>query len=315
MRRFISRQVPAIITVLLGISFLSFLLTYLAPGDPVRAMFAVSGSIPDEAVLNQVREELGLNRPFIIQYISWLGNCLRGDFGTSLAHGEPVAKLLAVRVWPTLQLAFLSLVIMLAAAVPMGLLSALSHYRGHHIGDHIIRVITFIQISVPNFWVGMLLLYVVALKWRLLPVVTTQMGMQKMLLPAVTLAFAMTGKYARQIRAFVLDELGQSYVSGARARGLKEYQIIWFHVIPNTMLPMITLLGLSLGSLLGGTAVVEVIFSYPGLGSLALAAITAMDYPLIQGFVLWIALIYMGVNLFVDLSYRVLDPRLKKGVQ
>jgi len=136
-----------------------------------------------------------------------------------------------------------------------------------------------------------------------------------MLLPAVTLAFAMAGKYARQIRAAVLEELSQDYVTGAMARGIKKSVILWRHIIPTAMLPLITMLGLSLGSLLGGTAVVEVIFSYPGLGSLAISAITSMDYPLIQGYVLWIAIIYMLVNLAVDASYSLLDPRLRKGGQ
>lgn len=296
--------------VLLGISFLSFLLIYFAPGDPVRAMFAVSGSIPSEETLEEMRETLGLNRPFLHQYLSWLKNCLQGDFGISLAHGRPVSELLAARVMPTIWLALLSLVMMLLMAVPMGIVSAL--YKNKFL-DHLIRVITFIEISLPNFWVGMLLLYFVAREWKLLPVVMVDMGLKKMLLPAFTLAIAMSGKYARQVRAAVLEELNQEYVSGARARGLGDSVVIWRHIMPNAFLPLITLLGLSLGSLLGGTAVVEVIFSYPALGSLAISAITAMDYPLIQGFVLWIALIYMAVNLLVDISYNLLDPRLRKG--
>ncbi len=296
--------------VLLGISFLSFLLIYFAPGDPVRAMFAASGSIPSDEALAKMREELGLDRPFVIQYLDWLKNCLRGDFGVSLAHGQPVARLLAARVGPTLKLALLSLLMMVIMAVPMGVVSALHKDR---IADYLIRAISFVGISMPNFWVGLLLLYFVALKMRLLPVVTADMGLKKMLLPAFTLALAMAGKYARQVRAAVLEELNQEYVSGARARGITELRIVWRHVMPNALLPLITLLGLSLGSLLGGTAVVEVIFSYPALGSLAVSAITSMDYPLIQGFVLWIALIYMIVNLVVDVSYGLLDPRLGKG--
>lgn len=296
--------------VLLGISFLSFLLIYFAPGDPVRAMFAASGSIPSDEVLEEMRETLGLNRPFLHQYLSWLKNCLQGDFGVSLANGQPVSELLAARVMPTIWLALLSLVMMLLMAVPMGIISALNHNK---VFDHLIRAVSFVGISLPNFWVGMLLLYFVALKWKLLPVVTASMGLKKMLLPAFTLAIAMSGKYARQVRAAVLEELNQEYVSGAKARGLSDSAVIWRHIMPNAFLPLITLLGLSLGSLLGGTAVVEVIFSYPALGSLAIAAITSMDYPLIQGFVLWIALIYMVVNLLVDISYHLLDPRLRKG--
>lgn len=312
MKRKISYRLAHIFLVLLGVSFLSFLLMYVSPGDPVRAMYAVSGSIPSEEVLEQTREELGLNDPFFIQYGNWISNCLRGDFGTSYSKGEAVATLLMERVMPTIQLALLSLVIMVLVAVPIGVYSAL---RQNSILDYLLRGTTFISISMPNFWVGLLLLYVVAMKLGWLPVVSKQMNFQRLILPAVTLAIAMAGKYARQVRAAILEELRQDYVAGARARGLSERCVLWCHVLPNAVLPLITMLGLSLGSLLGGTAVVEVIFSYPALGSLAISAITSRDYPLIQGYVLWIALIYMAVSLVVDLSYNRLDPRLRKELQ
>ena len=312
MKRKIGYRLAHIFLVLLGVSFLSFLLMYVSPGDPVRAMYAVSGSIPSEEVLEQTREELGLHDPFIIQYGNWISNCLRGDFGTSYSKGEAVATLLMERVMPTIQLALLSLVIMVLVAVPIGVYSAL---RQNSILDYLLRGTTFISISMPNFWVGLLLLYVVAMKLGWLPVVSNQMNFQRLILPAVTLAIAMAGKYARQVRAAILEELRQDYVAGARARGLSERCVLWCHVLPNAVLPLITMLGLSLGSLLGGTAVVEVIFSYPALGSLAISAITSRDYPLIQGYVLWIALIYMAVNLVVDLSYNRLDPRLRKELQ
>ena len=301
-----------ILLVLIGVSFLSFLLMYAAPGDPVRAMYAVSGSIPPEEVLEQTRQEMGLNDPFLVQYVRWVAGCLRGDFGTSYSQGIAVSDLLLERVGPTVQLALLSLVMMVALAVPIGIFSAL---RQNTLLDYLLRGITFVGISMPNFWVGLLLLYVVAMKLHLLPVVSTQMNFQRLILPALTLALAMAGKYARQVRTAILEELRQDYVAGARARGLSERCILWCHVLPNAVLPLITMLGLSLGSLLGGTAVVEVIFSYPALGSLAIDAITSMDYPLIQGYVLWIALIYMAVNLVVDLSYHRLDPRLQKEVR
>ena len=312
MKRKLGIRIAHILLVLLGVSFLSFLLMYVSPGDPVRAMYAVSGSIPSEEVLEQTREELGLNDPFFIQYGNWISNCLRGDFGTSYSKGEAVATLLMERVMPTIQLALLSLVIMVLVAVPIGVYSAL---RQNSILDYLLRGTTFISISMPNFWVGLLLLYVVAMKLGWLPVVSNQMNFQRLILPAVTLAIAMAGKYARQVRAAILEELRQDYVAGARARGLSERCVLWCHVLPNAVLPLITMLGLSLGSLLGGTAVVEVIFSYPALGSLAISAITSRDYPLIQGYVLWIALIYMAVNLVVDLSYNRLDPRLRKELQ
>ena len=222
---------------------------------------------------------------------------------------KPVAELLISRLMPTIQLAVLSLLLMLAISVPFGVLAAV--YKEKPV-DHLVRGISFLGISMPNFWVGLLLLYVVALKLRLVPTVSKEAGFQQMLLPALTLAFAMAAKYTRQVRTAVLEELNQDYVTGARARGISESVILWRHVFPNALLPLVTMLGLSLGSLLGGTAVVEVIFGYQGLGNLAVTAITALDYPLIQGFVLWIALIYMVINLIVDISYEFLDPHIRR---
>ena len=304
------KRILQIVIVLFGISFLTFGLTYMAPGDPVRAMYAASGTIPSEEILDQTREALGLNEPFLTQYLNWLTDCLHGDFGTSYSLNRPVAELLLARLGPTLKLSFASLILMLLVSVPLGILSAV--HKGGVI-DYIVRGLTFLGVSLPNFWVGLLLLYVFGVKLSVVPVVSSGQGFDRLILPAVTLAFAMMGKYTRQVRTAFLEELNQDYVTGARCRGIKESAILWRHVLPNSVLPLITMLGLSLGSLLGGTAVVEVIFSYPGLGSLAVDAITSMDYSLIQGYVLWIALIYMVLNLLVDLSYGLLDPRIKKG--
>lgn len=295
--------------VLAGISFITFGLTYLAPGDPVRSMYAATGSMPSQEVLEKTREAMGLNQPFLVQYGNWLRNCLSGDFGVSYSMNRPVAELLLNRLGPTLQLAFASLVVMVAVAVPFGMLSAVKQNK---MTDYLIRSGTFFGISIPNFWVGMVLLYLVAVKLKWLSVVSAGGGFDRLILPAVTLAFAMAAKYTRQVRTAVLEELNQDYVIGARARGMKESTVLWKHVFPNALLPLITLLGLSLGSLLGGTAVVEVIFSYQGLGNLAVSAIKAYDYPLIQAYVLWTALIYMVINILVDISYSYLDPRIRK---
>ena len=309
-RRNLLKRLAQIVIVLFGISFLTFCLTHMAPGDPVLAMYAASGTIPSEEILDETREALGLNEPFLTQYANWLTGCLHGDFGTSYSYSRPVAELLLARLWPTLKLALLSLALMLVVAVPLGILSA-THRGG--IADYLVRSLTFLGVSLPNFWVGLLLLYIFAVQLKLLPVVSAGQGFSKMILPAVTLAFAMAAKYTRQVRTAFLEELNQDYVTGARCRGIKESVILWRHVLPNSVLPLITMLGLSLGSLLGGTAVVEVIFSYPGLGSLAVDAITSMDYSLIQGYVLWIALIYMVINLLVDISYGLMDPRIQEG--
>ncbi len=310
MKRTLAKRLLQMIIVLFGISFFTFCLTYLAPGDPVRTMYAASGTMPSEEIIEATRDEMGLNDPFLMQYARWLGNCLKGDFGTSYSMNQPVLSIIGEKIVPTLKLAFLSLLIMLAVAVPFGVIAAVKQNRPI---DYLIRGCTFLGVSIPNFWVGLLLLYLFALKLGLLPVVSTGNGISKIILPAITLAFAMSAKYTRQVRTAVLEELNQDYVAGARARGIDERTILWRHVFPNALLPLVTLLGLSLGSLLGGTAVVEVIFSYPGLGNLAVSAITAYDYPLIQAYVLWIALIYMVINLIVDLSYDLLDPRIRES--
>lgn len=304
-------RILQIIIVLFGISFLTFCLIYLAPGDPVKAMYAASGSVPSEEVLKTMRERMGLNDPFLTQYFNWLSGCMRGDFGNSYSLNKPVVTVLLQRIWPTLKLTLFSLTLMLAVSVPFGMLSAVKHNKAV---DYIIRVLSFIGVSLPSFWLGVMLIYIFALRFRLLPVISTDTGFKKMILPAVTLAFSMAAKYTRQVRAAVLEELHKDYVTGARTRGIKESSILWAHVFPNALLPLVTLLGLSVGSLLGGTAVVEVIFSYPGLGSLAVSAVSARDYPLIQGYVLWVALIYMVINLAIDILYEILDPRTRGGV-
>lgn len=308
----LGKRLLQIVLVALGISFLTFLITYLAPGDPVRTMFAATGMMPGEEVVQETREAMGLNRPLLVQYLSWLQNCLKGDFGTSYAYHRPVAELLMDRLWPTLKLSISSMCLMLLVAVPIGMAQA-THKNS--VVDYALRGITFFGVSMPNFWVGLLLMLFFCVRLQLLPVVSSAGDLKSLVLPSITLAFAMSAKYTRQVRTAILEELNQDYVTGARARGVKEWKILWMNVFPNSLLPLITMLGLSLGSLLGGTAVVEVIFSYPGMGSLAVAAITAYDYPLIQGYVLWISLIYMLVNLAVDISYSSVDPRMREGRQ
>ena len=294
--------------VLIGISFLTFLLTYLSPGDPVRNMYTSAGIMPTEELIQQTRDEMGFNDPFLMQYSRWITNCLKGDFGKSYSLNKPVVKLLSARLWPTLKLTLMSMVLMLIVAVPLGVLSAV--YRNKPI-DYIVRAITFFGVSIPNFWVGLLLILYFCVRLRLLPVVSSGGTFQDLLLPAVTLAIAMSAKYTRQVRTAVLEELHSDYVIGARARGVKDSKILWGNVFPNSLLPLITMLGLSVGSLLGGTSVVEVIFSYPGLGNLAVNAITSADYFLVQGYVLWVSVIYMVINLLVDLSYNYVDPRMR----
>ena len=306
-KKILSRLLQIVI-VLIGISFLTFLLTYLAPGDQAQIMLTSSGVMPTPSEVAALRETMGLNDPFFVQYFRWLGNALHGDFGVSFSLNKPVVDLLLARLWPTLKLTLFSMILMLVVSVPLGMVSAVK--KDSWI-DNLVRGITFLGVSIPNFWVGLLLMLLLCVKVKLLPVICSGGDFKSMILPAVTLAIAMSAKYTRQVRTAILEELSQDYVVGARARGVKERKILWRNVFPNSLLPLITMLGLSVGSLLGGTAVVEVILSYPGLGSLAVAAITSNDYNLIQGYVLWIALIYMVINLLVDISYNFVDPRMR----
>ena len=306
-KQIMSRLLQMLI-VLIGISFLTFLLTYLSPGDPVRNMYTSAGIMPTEELIQSTRDEMGFNDPFFTQYFRWIGNCLKGDFGKSYSLNKPVVKLLSARLWPTLKLTLMSMVLMLILAVPLGVLSAV--YRNKPV-DYIVRAVTFFGVSIPNFWVGLLLILYFGVRLRLLPVISSGGTFKDLLLLAVTLAVAMSAKYTRQVRTAVLEELSSDYVVGARARGVKESKILWGNVFPNSLLPLITMLGLSIGSLLGGTSVVEVIFSYPGLGNLAVNAITSADYFLVQGYVLWVSVIYMVINLLVDLSYNYVDPRMR----
>ena len=306
-KQLLSRLLQMVV-VLIGISFFTFLLTYISPGDPVRNMLSATGVMPTEELIRDLRDQMGLNDPFFVQYFRWLGNCLQGDFGTSYSLNKPVTALLLARLWPTLKLTIFSMILMLLIAVPLGTLSAV--YKDS-VADYIVRGLTFLGVSLPNFWVGLLLMLYFCVRHTWFPVVSSSGDFKSMVLPSLTLAIAMASKYSRQVRTAVLEALNQDYVIGAKARGVKGWKIIWCNVFHNSLLPLITMLGLSIGSLLGGTSVVEVIFSYPGVGSLAVSAITSCDYNLIQGYVLWVALIYMVINLIVDMSYHYVDPRMR----
>lgn len=305
----LGRRLLQIVIVLFGISFFTFGLTYLSPGDPAEIMLTECGNIPTPELLEQTRAELGLDKPFLVQYGNWLKGLLTGDMGKSYSMKVPVVEKLVSCFFPTLKLALASLLIMILFSIPLGILSAVYHNRWP---DYLVRGLTFFGVSVPNFWIGLILLSIFGVQLRWVTVSGGSTDFKSLVLPAVTLAIAMSAKYTRQVRIAVLEELQQDYVTGDRMRGLSEKKILWKHVLPNATLPLVTLLGLSLGSLLGGTAVVEIIYNWPGLGSMAVKAISCRDYPLVQGYVLWIALLYMGINLLVDLSYERLDPRLKE---
>ena len=300
-----------IVLVLLGISFITFSLVMLAPGDVARQMIAGNEDIiVRQAEIDALRKELGLDKPFFFQYLDWLGRALQGNLGFSFMVKTPVVDELMHRLPGTIILSVTSLIMMIVVSIPAGIYSAVK--RGSWF-DNLVRAFTFLGVSVPGFWLGLMLMWGLALKLDLFPIIGGEISLENLILPAVTLAVPMSAKYTRQVRTSVLEELHQDYVVGARARGMSEGYILWKEVLPNAMLPLITLLGLSLGNLLGGAAVIEMVFSWPGLGRLAIEAITYRDFQLIQGVVVWIALMYMLINLVVDISYSYLDPRLRKA--
>lgn len=307
MRKYIFKRLLYLFPVLFGITFLTFALTYFSPGDPAVLMLNATGVTPSPELVEKVRGELGLDRPFLLQYFSWLSGVIRGDFGISYKYNKPVLDLIFETLPATFKLAVVSMFLMLLIALPLGILSAL--YK-NKLADYVIRTVSFFGISMPGFWVGLLLIYIFSLKLKILPVMGDS-GWTSIILPSATLTVAMASKYTRQLRASILEEISQNYVVGARSRGIGKWCILLKHVLKCSLLSIITLLGLSLGSLLGGTAIVETIFSWPGVGKLAVEGIFTRDYPLIQGYVVWMTLIYVFVNLAVDISYYILDPRIR----
>ena len=306
----VMRRLLQMVITLLGVTVLTFGLTYIAPGDPVEMILEVGDTIVPPEIIEQTRREMGLDQPFYVQYWRWLTGILHGDMGLSYSAKMPVVDRMLLGAPGTLALAGASLFLMVVISVPLGILIAV--HRNHTI-DYVVRFLSFIGVSMPSFWVGLLLLYFFGLKLGLFPIAGGEVSFDRMVLPAVTLAIVLSSKFTRQVRTAVLEELGKDYVTGARARGIPMSKILWHHILPNACLPLVTLFGMSVGWLLGGVAVVEMVFSWPGLGAMAVRAILMRDYPLLMGFVLWIATFYMIINLLIDASYYVLNPRLKKG--
>ncbi|ETI90698.1 MAG: Inner membrane ABC transporter permease protein YddR [Clostridium butyricum DORA_1] len=282
---------------------------YLSPSDPAEMMLNSQGISVSTEVLESTREELGLNKSFTEQYTYWVSNMLKGDMGKSYSTQRSVITELKEHMPYTIMLTLSSIIITLLISIPLGILCAL---KKNTITDYIIRVCTFVGNSIPGFFVGLILLFVFALKLRILPVLS-ESGMKSIILPSVTLAISMSSRYIRQIREVVMEELDKDYVKGAYSRGVPQWKIIYRHVLRNILITVITLIGLSVGSLLGGSAIIENIFVWPGLGSLALNAVKARDYPLVQGYVMWTAIIFVIINLIVDFIYGILDPRTIKN--
>ena len=282
----------------------------LAGSDAVLQKMENTGMVLSQDVIDAARAELGLDKPFLTQYFVWLGNLLQGDMGVSYISGRAVLPTFLSKLPATLLLTAVSLAMTVAVSIPLGVLAAV---RQNRLTDALIRAASFVGNSLPNFFVALLLMYVFAIRLGWLPVISREVTLPNVLLPALTLAIAMSAKYLRQVRAAVLDELSRDYVVGARARGVPFRVTLTKSVLRACMTTILTLLALSIGSLLGGTAIVESIFMWDGVGKLAVDAINMRDYPMIQAYVMWMAIIYVFVNLAADLSYRALDPRIRLG--
>ena len=310
MGRYVMRRLLQLIPVLIGITFLSFAMMRMAGSDAVTELYGDKGAVAQE-IIDAKRAELGLDKPFLTQYFAWVGGMMTGDMGTSYVSGQDVFKTFISKLPATLMLTVLSILLTIVISIPLGVLAAVRHDR---FTDYFLRFFSFIGNSLPNFFVALLLMEFFAIKWNLLPVISDGISFKSAVMPTLTLAIAMSSKYMRQVRATVMEELNKDYVAGAKARGVRSRVVLWKSVLKSSMLTIITLLALSIGSLLGGTAIVESIFMWDGVGKLAVDAITMRDYPLIQAYVVWMAIIYVMVNLITDLLYHALDPRIRLGV-
>lgn len=311
MNKYIGKRFLQLIPVLLGITFLSFAMMRAAGSDAIIELYGDKGAVAQE-IIDAKRAELGLDQPFLTQYGAWLRGLLTGNMGVSYVSGKDVFGTFVSKLPATLLLTALSIGATVIISIPLGIWAAVKHDK---FTDYFLRFFSFIGNSLPNFFVALLLMQLFSIKWKLLPVISGGTTLQSAILPTLTLAIAMSAKYMRQVRAAVLEELNKDYVLGAAARGVRRRVILWKSVLKSAMLTILTLLALSIGSLLGGTAIIESIFMWDGVGKLAVDAITMRDYPLIQAYVVWMAIIYVMVNLVTDILYHVLDPRIRLGVQ
>ena len=310
MIKYVLKRLLQLIPVLIGITFLSFAMMRLAGGDAVTYMYENAGTAVSQEVIDKTRAEYGLDQPFLVQYGKWFAGMVTGDMGVSYVSKKDVYDTFVEKLPATLLLMVSSVLLTMIISIPLGILSAVKHNRW---SDYVIRFVSFIGNSMPNFFAALVLMYFFSIKLGWLPVITTDNIALSLVLPTLTLAIAMASKYTRQVRAAVLEELNKDYVAGARARGVRGSVIVWRNVMKSSMLTIITLLALSIGSLLGGTTIVETIFMWDGVGKMAVDAITMRDYPIVQAYVAWMAIIYVVVNLITDILYHYMDPRVRLG--
>lgn len=307
MRRSIVRRVLQFIPVLLGITFLAFLLIYLSPSDPVSVRMSAGGISVSPEIMESMRRSMGLDRPLLVQYGDWLWNILHGNMGKSYITDADVLDQILKALPYTLKMAGASLLLTLCISIPVGILTAAMQNSKF---DYVVRVMAFVGNALPNFIIALCLMFIFSYRLGWIPVLATTKPIG-LVLPALTLALVMSSRYIRQIRAAMLDELGKGYVVGLHSRGLSETTILYKNVLKNIMVTVITLTGISLGSLLGGTVIVETVFTWPGLGSLIMEGISQRDYPVVQAVIVWMASAFMVVNLLTDISYTVFNPKIK----
>jgi len=310
MRQYILRRLVSLFPVILGVSLITFGLMAVVPGDPAEIIAGRGKDIePTQAEIEAVRQELGLDQPLPLQYARWLGRVVRGDLGTSLRTGQPVWQELAVRLPRTLELAAGGMIIGLLIALPVGILSAVWRDRAV---DQLSRVLALLGASVPSFWLGTILILFFAVRLGWLPSYGRG-GLPHFILPACTLGLSTSAVLMRLTRANLLEVLNEGFVRTARAKGLSEKAVVLRHALKPSLLPVVTVLGLQFGNLLGGALIIETVFAWPGLGMLVLRSILGRDFPVIQGFALFITLVFVLVNFVVDLVCRWLDPRVQYG--
>ncbi|TYR81824.1 ABC transporter permease [Priestia megaterium] len=305
--KLVGKRLFELFIFLLVLSFVSFIFMKFAPGDPVKQMLKVEDVAITEQQIESLRIELGFNEPIYIQYWKWLERFFQFDLGYSYTTNQPVLSELMKHFPATLLLSGASLAVMLMIAVPLGTLSAL--YK-HSWIDYVSRFLSLLGASVPSFWLGLLLIQYFSVQLGWFPSMGKD-SISHLILPSITLGFGMSAVYIRLLRSSLLETLGQDFIRSARARGLSNIRIFFCHAFRHSLTPVITVLGVSLGSLLGGTVIIEVLFAYPGVGKLVIDAIVKRDYPIIQGYILLMGLFVMFINLLVDFSYRYINPELK----
>jgi len=307
MGQFLTKRLLSMVLALWGVTIIAFFLVRIMPGDPIEAYFQANHIPVTEEVIQQLREEQGLNESLLTQYVNWLGNAVQLDFGESFMTNNPVIEELVMRFGVTIQLALVSFVVILIICIPIGILSAVKRDSWF---DRLTRLTVFSVASMPSFWLAFVLVYTMALKLDLLPL----MGwgtVDMMILPALTLALGVVPYYVRMIRTSMIEQMEQPFVTFARARGIPEHIIVRRHIFKGTLTPLITSLAMTLGVLLGGAAIIEMVFTIPGLGRFIVEAITARDYYVLQAFIFVISFFYIVINFMADLVCAWIDPRIR----